>query len=426
MIDSVHPESGSSSADLKKSRRRSSATAGTPKIDRLPPHSIEAEQGVLGCILLSPNDCLGECIEKLKPGHLVFYDLRHQTLFQTLTEMFDEKQAIDLITLPQRLKNKQQMEGVGGLAYICTLPDQVPTAANLQVYLDIVLEKYLLRKMVQTCTGIVGRVFDYEGEVDALLDEVERDILQISEDRVSGASATIKELVNRAITKIEEYHTNQGMLTGVATGFLDFDKMTTGLHEGEMVVIAARPSVGKTSLAMNIAEHVALDLKTPVGVFSLEMTADQLILRMLCSRSRVNLRNIRDGFLAERDFPKLTGAAGKLAGAPLFIDDSSGLSILQLRAKARRMWQQYGIKLFVIDYLQLLNSTSRRAENRQQEIAEISGGIKSLANEQDADLVGLLYRETKNKEGEDEANEAEMDAIPVKLFIAKQRNGPTG
>src|SRR5277367_141188 len=461
MIDSVHPETGNASADLKKSRRKSSATAGTPKIDRLPPHSIEAEQGVLGCILLSPNDCMGECIEKLKPGHLVFYDLRHQTLFQTLMEMFDEKQAVDLITLQQRLKNKQQMEGVGGLAYLCTLPDAVPSAANLQYYLDIVLEKYLLRKMVQTCTGIVGRVFDYEGAVDALLDEVERDILQISEERVSGASATIKELVNRAITKIEEYHANQGMLTGISTGFVDFDKMTTGLHEGEMIVVAARPSMGKTSLAMNIAEHVALELKVPVGVFSLEMTADQLVLRMLCSRSRVNLRNIRDGFLAERDFPRLTGAAGKLAGAPLFIDDSSALSIRHLRARARRMWQQFGIKLFVIDYLQLVHSNSRRAENRQQEISEISGGLKSLAKElsvpiivlsqlnrelekrgpgerprlsdlresgsieQDADLVGLLYRESKNKDGEEEPD-ADQDAVAVKLFIAKQRNGPTG
>ncbi|MGA2174508.1 MAG: replicative DNA helicase [Verrucomicrobiota bacterium] len=462
MIDSVHPETGGAPADAKKSRRRTSATAGAPKLDRLPPHSIEAEQGVLGCVLLSPNDCMGECIEKLKPGELVFYDLRHQTLFQALTEMYDQKQAIDLITVQQWLKNKQQLEGVGGLAYLSTLPDAVPSAANLQYYLDIVLEKYLLRKMVQTCTDIVGRVFDYEGEVEALMDEVERDILRIGEDRVGSASLTIKELVNRAITKIEEYHHNQGMLTGISTGFTDFDRMTTGLHEGEMIVVAARPSVGKTSLAMNIAEHVALELKVPVGVFSLEMTAEQLVLRMLCSRSRVNLRSIRDGFLAERDFPKLTGAAGKLAGAPLFVDDSSALSILQLRAKARRLWQQFGIKLFVIDYLQLLHSTSRRAENRQQEIAEISGGIKALAKElkvpvlvlsqlnrelekrgpgerprlsdlresgaieQDADLVGLLYRDTKNKDGEEDPGEQEQDAIPVKLFIAKQRNGPTG
>ena len=461
MIDSNIAESAIP-AEPKKPRRKTAATAGTPKIDRLPPHSIEAEQGVLGCVLLSPNECMGECIEKLKAGPDIFYDLRHQTLFQVLTEMYDEKQAIDLITLQQRLKNRQQLESVGGLAYMASLPDSVPSAANLEYYLDIVLEKYLLRKMIQTCTGIVGRVYDYEGAVDSLLDEVERDVLRISEERVTAASLTMKELVNRAITKIEEYHTNQGMLTGISTGFVDFDRMTTGLHEGEMIVIAARPSVGKTSLAMNIAEHASIETKTPVGVFSLEMTADQLVLRMLCSRSRVNLRDIRDGFLAERDFPKLTSAAGKLTGAPLFIDDSSGLSILQLRAKARRMWQQYGIKLFVIDYLQLLHSTSRRAENRQQEISEISGGIKSLAKElkvpiivlsqlnrelekrgpgerprlsdlresgaieQDADLVGLLYRESKNKEGEEEANEADAEAIPVKLFIAKQRNGPTG
>ena len=462
MIDSFHSDTGNAPVEPKKARRRTSATADAPKLDRLPPHSIESEQGVLGCILLSPNDCMGECIEKLKPAELAFYDLRHQTLFQALMEMYDQKQAIDLITLTQWLKNKQQLEGTGGVAYFSALPDSVPSAANLQYYIEIVLEKYLLRKMVQTCTGIVGRVYEYEGEAEALLDEVESEILRISESRAGNASLGIKELVNRAITKIEEYHHNQGMLTGISTGFTDFDKMTTGLHEGEMIVVAARPSVGKTSLAMNIAEHVALEMKVPVGVFSLEMTADQLVLRMLCSRSRVNLRSIRDGFLAERDFPKLTGAAGKLAGAPLFIDDTSGLSILQLRAKARRLWQQYGIKLFVIDYLQLLHSTSRRLENRQQEIAEISGGIKALAKElkvpvlvlsqlnrelekrgpgerprlsdlresgaieQDADLVGLLYRDSKNKEGEEDLGEAEQDAIPVKLFIAKQRNGPTG
>jgi len=331
MIDSIQGPESAAAPDFKKPRRRTSATAGVPAIDRLPPHSIEAEQGVLGCALLSPHDCMGECIEKLKPGRHVFYDLRHQTLFQTLVEMYDAKEAIDSITLAQRLKDRQLLDASGGVAYFSALPDAVPSAANLDYYLDIVLEKYLLRRMIQTCTEIVGRVFNYEGEVESLLDEVERDIFRICEERVVGVNLTIKDLVNRAITKIEEYHANQGMLTGIATGFVDFDKMTTGLHEGEMIVVAARPSVGKTSLAMNIAEHVALELKAPVGVFSLEMTADQLVLRMLCSRSRVNLRNIRDGFLAERDFPKLTGAAGKLAGAPLFIDDSSGLSILQGR-----------------------------------------------------------------------------------------------
>jgi len=296
--------------------------------------------------------------------------------------------------------------------------------------------------------------------VDALLDEVERDILRISESRVQNLTITIKDLVKKAISTIEDFHQRQGMLTGVGTGFTDLDKMTSGLHGGEMVVIAARPSMGKTSLAMNIAEYVAIEQRLPVGVFSLEMTSESLVLRMLCSRSRVNLRNVREGFLAERDFPKLTGSAGKLANAPLFIDDSSALSILQLRAKARRMWQQYGIKLFVIDYLQLLHSTARRAENRQQEIADISSGIKSLAKElsvpvivlsqlnrelereknrkprlsdlresgaieQDADVVGLLYKPSSGDD-EESGNAAEEDAVPVNLLIAKQRNGPTG
>ena len=433
--------------------------ADVARVDRLPPHSPEAEQGVLGCALLSPNECMGECIEKFKGGMEVFYDLRHQTIFNALVEMFDTREAIDVITLQQRLKNKQLLEEVGGIAYLAALPDVVPSAANLSYYLDIVQEKYLLRRMIQTCTEVVGRVYDYEGEVDALMDEVERDILRISESRVQSQTSTIKELVKKAINTIEDFHQRQGVLTGVGTGFTDLDKMTSGLHGGEMVVIAARPSMGKTSLAMNIAEYVSIEQRLPVGVFSLEMTSESLVLRMLCSRSRVNLRNVREGFLAERDFPKLTGAAGKLASAPLFIDDSSALSILQLRAKARRMSQQYGIKLFVIDYLQLLHSTARRAENRQQEIADISSGIKSLAKElnvpvivlsqlnrelereknrkprlsdlresgaieQDADVVGLLY--TPSSEDEESAGAAEQDAMPVNLLIAKQRNGPTG
>lgn len=458
MIDSI-PDGPNHEPDLKHLPRKKNA--GSPSVDRLPPHSAEAEQGVLGCILLSPNDCMGECIERLKEGQEVFYDLRHQTIFKVLAEMYDAREAIDLITIQQRLKDAQLLEQVGGLSYLSGLADTVPSAANLTYYLEIVREKFLLRKMIQVCTDVVGRVYDYEGEVDALMDEVERDILRISEARVQGQTITIKDLVKKAINTIEEFHQRQGMLTGIPTGFNDLDKMTSGLHGGEMIVIAARPSMGKTSLAMNIAEHVAIDVKLPVGVFSLEMTSESLVLRMLCSRSRVNLRNVREGFLAERDFPKLTGAAGKLAGSPLFIDDSSGLSILQLRAKARRMHQQYQIKLFVIDYLQLLHSTARRAENRQQEIADISSGIKALAKElnvpiivlsqlnrelereknrkprmsdlresgaieQDADLVGLLYKPNADEEENAAANQAAEEAAPVNLLIAKQRNGPTG
>ena len=462
MIDGT--DTGGTPRDTgRRGKRRERVSAGLPQphnIDRLPPHSIEAEQGVLGCVLLSPNDCLGICIEKFKRGVEVFYDLRHQVVFEILTEMYDSKQAIDLITVQQRLKDKNQLEAVGGMTYISALPDAVPSAANLEYYVEIVREKYVLRKMIQACTGVVARVFEHEGKVDELLDEVERDILQISEDRIETTSMLMKDLVHRAINTIEDYHQRQGMLTGVGTGFVDFDKMTSGMHGGEMIVIAARPSMGKTSLVMNIVEHVVLEEKLPVGVFSLEMTAESLVLRMLCSRARVNMRNIRDGFLAERDFPKLTGAAGKLANAPLYIDDTAGLSILQLRAKARRMHQQYGVKLIVIDYLQLLNASGTRIENRQQEVAQISNGVKALAKElkvpvivlsqlnrelekdksrkprlsdlresgaieQDADLIALLYKPDEGKEDEDGAP-AEVDSIPVNLLIAKQRNGPTG
>lgn len=446
---------------MRGRRRPETVAAAGARVDRLPPHSVEAEQGVLGCILLAPNECMGVCIERFKAGSEVFYDLRHRTVFNTLAQMYDGREGIDLITLQQRLKNRQLLEEIGGIAYLSTLPDAVPSSANLSYYADIVQEKYLLRRMIQTCTEVVGRVYDYEGEVDALMDEVERDILRISESRVQGESATIKELVKRAITTIESFHQRQGALTGIGSGFTDLDRMTSGMHGGEMIVIAARPSMGKTSLAMNIAEHVAIGLKLAVGVFSLEMTSESLVLRMLCSQSRVNMRSVREGFLAERDFPKLTGAAGKLANAPLFIDDSSGLSILQLRAKARRMHQQYGVKLFVVDYLQLLHSTARRAENRQQEIADISSGIKSLAKElnvpvivlsqlnrelereknrkprlsdlresgaieQDADLVGLLYKPSSEEEESGSASSAEEEAVPVNLLVAKQRNGPTG
>jgi len=463
MIDSISPEAsgGSPAADLKKSRRRKAladvAAALVP--DRLPPHSVEAERGVLGCILLDPPHCLGECIESLKSGAEVFYDLKHQVIYDALVAMNIKGDAIDVITLQQSLKDHKQLEAVGGIAYLMSLADAVPSPANLKFYLNIVLDKHILRRIIRVSSEVVSDSFEFEGEVDRLLDEVETKILRLSEERVEGSTQAMKELVHKAINTIEDYYKREGNITGVGTGFPDLDKMTTGFHEGEMIVIAARPSMGKTSLAMNIAEHAALDLNLPVGVFSLEMSSESLVLRMLCSRARVNLRSIREGFLAERDFPKLTNAASRMGKAPLFIDDSAGLSILQLRAKARRMFHQHQIRLFVIDYLQLLHSTSRRsADNRQQEIAEISAGIKALAKElkvpvivlaqlnreiekdksrkprlsdlresgsieQDADLVGLLY---KPGDRDDEEDGVESEGQRINLLIAKQRNGPTG
>jgi replicative DNA helicase len=462
MIDSVSEAAGAA-ADLKKARRRKNVPASDPvKLDRLPPHSPEAEQGVLGCALLSPNECLGECVEKLKDnGQEVFYDLRHQIIYETLATMFNARDAIDVITVQQRLKDKQLLDQVGGIAYLSQLQDAVPSAANLSYYLDIVREKFLLRKMIQTCTEVVGRVYDYEGEVDALMDEVERDVLRISESRAQSDSLTTKELVGKAIGTIENFFSRKGALTGLGTGYADLDRMTDGLHGSEMVVIAARPSMGKTSLAMNIVENVVLEQKLPAAVFSLEMSAEALVMRMMCSIARVNLRSIREGFMSEADFPKLTNAAGRLANSKLFIDDSAGLSILQLRARARRLHQMHGVKLFVVDYLQLLHSTARRSqENRQQEISDISSGLKALAKElkvpvlvlsqlnrelerdknrkprlsdlresgaieQDADVVGLLYKPNAGDDEEGGAAE-EPDGLPVNLLIAKQRNGPTG
>jgi len=459
MIDSVSEERTQDAPTRPVARRKKPIAPEALRVDRLPPHSLEAEQGVLGCILISPNQSLGLSLEKLKTGSKAFYDLRHQHLFENMVEMWDSKQPIDLITLQQRLKDKNELDAVGGLGYLAALPEAVPSAANLEYYLDIVQEKGLLRKMIQTCTGVITQIYDYEGEVDQLMDDVESQVLKISEEREETTLRSVKELVNKAITTSEEFHQRQGMLTGISTGFPDLDKLTSGLHGGEMVVLAARPSMGKTSLAMNIAETVVVEQQLPVGVFSLEMTAESLILRMLCSRARVNLRDIREGFLAERDFPRLTGAAGKMSTAPLYIDDTPGLSILQLRARARRMVQQHEIKLFVIDYLQLLHSTAKRADNRQQEIADISNGIKALAKElnvpvivlsqlnrevekeknrkprlsdlresgaieQDADLVALLYKPSGGDD--DEGPREEQESLPVNLIIAKQRNGPTG
>lgn len=455
----AYDQQGVAPADLRSARRKRSANdaRAISIIDRLPPNSPEAEQGVLGCIMLSPYDCIYECITEFKDGAKTFFDLRHQVIYEAIVEMSERLDAIDVITLQQRLKDKQQLENVGGIAYLAALPDTVPSVANLKFYATIVLDKYRLRKLIAVCTDIVGRIYEFDGEVDALIDECEADFLNSTRSQSAKIAVQCMPAVQRAMTRMEAYSENQGILTGISTGFVDLDRMTSGMKGGEMIVIAARPSMGKTSLAMNIAEAVSVDQKLPVGVFSLEMTEDQLIERAICSRARVNIRNVRDGFLAERDFPKLTSSAGRIGAAPLYIDDSSGLSIMELRARARRMWQLYSIKLFVIDYLQLLHSTARKAHNRQQEIGDISRGCKALAKdlnvpvvvlaqlnrelekdknrkprlsdlresgdiEQDGDLIGLLYKPATD----DDDDGTEKEATPVNLLIAKQRSGPCG
>ncbi|HWM23280.1 MAG TPA: replicative DNA helicase [Chthoniobacterales bacterium] len=426
---------------------------------RYPPNSPDAEQGVLGSMLIAPNEAIAECVVQIGDEHAYFFSPVHATIYILLVEMWNDQKGIDLITFTQALRDKNLLEQVGGAAFVTHLYTFVPSAANVRYYLDIIREKFILRKIISVSTVSCSRAYNEQDQVDILLDEVERDVFAISELRFKGRLPTMKDQVMEAIEAIEALYERKGGITGISTGFSELDRLTSGLHPGEMIVIAARPSMGKTALAMNIAEHVAINEKLPLAVFSLEMSSQQLIQRLLCSRARVNLQKVRDGFLSDRDFPSLTSAASKLAEARIFIDDSPGLSILELRAKARRLRAKEEIQLIVVDYLQLLRSTTRRAQdNRQLEISEISAGLKGLAKElkipiiviaqlnrqpeartggkprlsdlresgsieQDADLVGLLVRPEIYEEDEDARAEKAGEA---ELIIAKQRNGPVG
>src|SRR5881296_753490 len=437
-----------------------SPTGSAQDIHRTPPHSIDAEQGVLGSMLISPRETIAECVEKITAEY--FYVPAHQTIFDVLVDLWNTGAGIDLITFTQVLRDRNLLESVGGAAAVTNLYTFVPTAANVGYYLEIVRDKYILRSIIEAATESVRRAYEEQDEVGNLLDEVEQRIFAVGEDRFKGQMLSMKDQVMEAIESIEKLYERKGGITGISTGFVEFDRMTSGMHGAEMIVIAARPSMGKTALVMNIAEHVAVQEKLSVGVFSLEMSSQQLVQRLLCSRARVNLQKVRDGFLAERDFPSLTAAASKLAEAKIFIDDSAGLSILELRAKARRLKAQHDVQLIVVDYLQLLRSITRRAQdNRQLEISEISAGIKGLSKElkipivvvaqlnrnpeirtgsgkgvprladlresgsieKDADLVGLLVREEYYADSDEERTELEGKA---ELIIAKQRNGPIG
>jgi len=425
------------------------------------PQSQDAELGLLGSVLLSPREVMTECVEqKITPEH--FHAPANGIIYGILRELYDANKPIDFILLTQLLRDRQLLDKVGGAAFVTGLFTFVPTAANAAYYLEILKEKYTLRQIILTCNEFAQRSYEEQENVDMFLDQVETKVFQITESRIGDKTFQIKEAVFAAIESIEKLYERKGEITGLATGFADFDKMTDGLHGSEMIVIAARPSMGKTALAMNIAEHVALNSKQAVAVFSLEMSSQQLVQRLLCSRAKVNLGKVRDGFMAERDFQNLTHAAAKISESKMLIDDTAGLSILELRAKARRMKSQHDIKLIVIDYLQLLKSTSKRAQdNRQLEIAEISSGVKALAKEldipiivlaqlnrnpenrtgdakgrprlsdlresgsieQDADLVGLLMREEYYADNDEDKQAAEGKAT---LIIAKQRNGPVG
>jgi replicative DNA helicase len=429
------------------------------QVPRSLPFSEDGERGVLCSLLLSPRDVADICILRLRSD--AFYIPAHEIIYSLVLEFGEKSKPIDFVALKQALKDRNQLEEIGGPEYLSDLYNFVPTAANAAYYIDIVREKYVLRRLISTCNKLSTQCYDQQGEIEPLLDEAEKEIFAITGEHVKTEIVPTKDLVMEAIEQIEKLYENRGSVTGLPTGFVELDRMTSGLHAAEMIVIAARPSMGKTAFAMNIAEHVAMDIGKAVAVFSLEMSSQQLVQRILCSRAKVDLQRVRNGFLSERDFPNLTAAASQVAAAKMFIDDTPGLTVTELRAKARRIKAQHDIQLIVIDYLQLLRSMSRRAQdNRQLEISEISSGIKALAKElslpiiviaqlnrqpdtrakeggrprlsdlresgsieQDADLVGLLvrpeYYETDDEAKQERAGEAE-------LIIAKQRNGPTG
>lgn len=402
---------------------------GAASLDRLPPNSEEAERGVIGCCLLSPQECISETVTALTdPKSEEFYDLRHRLIFQSMVGLMNKSIPVDLISIVERLKIDGTLEQIGGIPYLSQLQDAVPSAANLAYYLAIIREKYLLRRAIQICNGVVANIYEFEGEADALLDQVEREVLSIRQFRVGITQRKMVDLVGEAMNQIEFMVNNPGTISGLPTGFEDLDLEIDGMQPSDLIVVAAYPSVGKTSFAMNIVEHVALDLGCPVGVFSAEMGGASLVRRMLCSQAGVNLRAIRRGF-DDENIPKLNSVASKLAGAPIHIDDTSDMTITMVRAKARRMVQQHGIKLFVADYAQLFKSPG--AENRTNELEQVSSGFKNLAKELGVPVILLSQLNDDGKLKGARSIGADADAIlllkkleadKVELKIDKARN----
>lgn len=468
MSEYISPEEAEALARDNKERAiveakpaaRKSTGSYLPDIHRLLPQSGDAEQGVLSSIMLSPREVINLCLEKgITVEH--FHIPAHLELFRAAMRMFEEGTPIDVITLTEYLRDRKLIDQVGGPAFVTDIFTFLPTAANAEYYIGIIEEKYTLREIIRVCTEYAARSYDEQGEVTNLLDEVEQRILKISRDRYTDTqTGSMKDDVMAAIHAIEEMYSNRGTVNGMATGFRDLDIILDGLKKQEMFVIAARPSMGKTALAMAIAEYVAIESKLAVGVFSLEMSKSQLVQRLLCSRARVDLTRLRQGHLEEADFPALTSSASKLAECRMFIDDSSDLTIQTLRARARRWVALHGVKVIFVDYLQLVKSSTRKAqESRQVEVTEVSNGLKAMAKEldipvvvlaqlkrrdpmkgetkrprlddlresgaieQDADTVGLLYREEYYAESAEARREVEGQAD---LIIAKQRNGPVG
>ncbi len=417
---------------------------------RVPPQNIDAEKSVLGSLLID-EEAIGAAIEILDEAW--FYEQSHRQIFRAILELYNQRKNVDLITLSDKLKGDGILEQIGGVSYLSFLIDLVPSAANVEHYANIVKEKGVLRRLIKNATNIIAESYESTGNSDEVVDNAERLIFEVADLKQRTQSVHIKDLVRQSIEKLDFLYQRKQHVTGIPTGFEKFDHMTSGLQNSDLIIIAGRPSMGKSALAISMAEYVGIEQKQGVAVFSLEMSKEQLVQRMLCSQARVDAHKVRSGFLAPADWPKLTAAAGRLSESKIFIDDTPAISVLELRAKARRLKANQGVELIILDYLQLMRSTVQ-SESRQQEISEISRSLKALARElnvpvialsqlsravesrqdhkpqlsdlresgaieQDADLVVLLMRE-------EYYNPTEENKGVADVMIAKQRNGPVG
>ncbi|MDI6744341.1 MAG: replicative DNA helicase [Thermodesulfovibrionales bacterium] len=419
--------------------------------NNLPPQNIEAEQSVLGAIMIE-NDAFPKIIEIITRED--FYREAHRKIFDAMIELFEKNEPIDLITISEELRKRNDLDAVGGEPYLSALASQVPTAANIKYHSKIIREKSLMRSLIKSASEIAGKVYEDNMDADELVDNAERIIFNISDKRIKASFVTLKDLIKGSFETIEYLYDKKSAITGIASGFTQVDELTSGFQRGDLIVIGGRPSMGKTAFSLDIARYVGVELKEPVAIFSLEMSKEQLALRMLCSEARVDSNSVRKGFIRKDDWSKLTNAAGKLTEAPIFIDDSSNINVLEMRAKARRLKLEHkGLSLIVVDYLQLMRGRGGFDKNREQEISEISRSLKALSKElgvpvialsqlnrgveqrndkrpnlsdlresgaieQDADVIIFLYRDEFYNKDSNDRGKAEIN-------VAKQRNGPT-
>jgi len=414
-------------------------------LDKVPPQNIEAEQSVLGSMLLD-RDAVIKASEILQPED--FYRQAHQAIYRAILALMDRSEAVDIITVSEELRQQKLLAEVGGVTYLTTLANAVPTAANVEHYARIVEEKAVLRRMINVATEVVRRAYAEEEEVETLLDHAQQQMFDLTQRRRRRTYASMRDILLETYEYIESLHRNKGEIIGVPSGFKDLDQLTSGFHPSEFIVLAARPSQGKSTILLNMAAHAAIYHRIPTAIFSLEMSRIQIAQRLLCAEARINSHRLRTGYLGDEDWPKLSTALGRLSEAPLWIDDTPNIAVMELRARARRLKAEHNIGLLLIDYLQLMHMKGQ-AENRQQEIAAISRSLKALAREIDCPVIAAsqLSRAVEQRQDrrpqlsdlrESGAIEQDADVVlfihhnpenaenVVDLILAKQRNGPTG